>query len=225
MGLPLDTPLLRLLRLRRDGDRPLAILQNWLPPAYSDITREQLESDGLYALLRAKGGKPVVAHQRIGARPPSASERKHLGLTPSQPVLTMTRVAFDAVGGAGRVRRPLLPRPGLLHRGHARRALTHPTSSAHFPHAHPHVERPTPRRPPHVECPLPDTSPEEVCRAVPAAARRPPSAAPSVPRAVCAEPSLGRARHRLDRERFVASLQASHHPAGGRSRVTVAGVR
>src|SRR3954468_6264998 len=46
MGLPLDTPLLRLLRLRRDGDRPLAILQNWLPPAYSDITREQLESDG-----------------------------------------------------------------------------------------------------------------------------------------------------------------------------------
>ena len=58
MGLPLDTPLLRLLRLRRDGDRPLAILQNWLPPAYSDITREQLESDGLYALLRAGEASP-----------------------------------------------------------------------------------------------------------------------------------------------------------------------
>ena len=99
MGLPPDTPLLRLVRLRRDGDRPLAILQNWLPPAYSDLTREQLEHDGLYALLRARGGKPVVAHQRIGARQPTASERKHLSLTPSQPVLTMTRTAFDAVGG------------------------------------------------------------------------------------------------------------------------------
>jgi len=99
LGLPVDTPLLRLVRLRRDGDRPLAILQNWLPPAYSGITREQLETDGLYALLRAKGGKPVVAHQRIGARQPTASERKHLLLTPSQPVLTMTRTAFDAVGG------------------------------------------------------------------------------------------------------------------------------
>ncbi|MCU1537450.1 MAG: GntR family transcriptional regulator [Humibacillus sp.] len=99
LGLPLDTPLLHLLRLRRDGDRPLAMLRNWLPPAYSAISRQELEHDGLYALLRARGGKPVVAHQRIGARPPTSAERRHLGLTPSQPVLTMTRTAFDAVGG------------------------------------------------------------------------------------------------------------------------------
>ena len=98
MGLPLDTPLLRLVRLRRNGERPLAILRNWLPPAYSDLTREDLERDGLYALLRSRGGKPVVAHQRIGARQPSSTERKNLQLTPSQPVLTMTRTAFDAVG-------------------------------------------------------------------------------------------------------------------------------
>ncbi len=98
MGLPLDTPLLRLVRLRRNGERPLAILRNWLPPAYSDLTREDLERDGLYALLRSRGGKPVVAHQRIGARQPSSAERKNLQLTPSQPVLTMTRTAFDAVG-------------------------------------------------------------------------------------------------------------------------------
>ena len=98
MGLPPDTPLLHVVRLRSNGDRPLAILQNWLPPKYSDISREELEHDGLYALLRARGGRPVVAHQRIGARPPSSSERRHLGLRPSQPVLTMTRTAFDAVG-------------------------------------------------------------------------------------------------------------------------------
>ncbi|MGO4596959.1 GntR family transcriptional regulator [Terrabacter sp. 2RAF25] len=99
LGLPADTPLLHLVRLRRNGDQPLAILRNWLPPAYSDISRAELESDGLYAVLRKRGGKPVVAHQRIGARQPSAAERRHLGLTPSQPVLTMTRTAFDAVGG------------------------------------------------------------------------------------------------------------------------------
>ncbi len=99
LGLPVDTPLLHVVRLRSNGDRPLAILQNWLPPRYSDISREELQRDGLYALLRARGGKPVVAHQRIGARTPTASERRHLGLRPSQPVLTMSRTAFDAVGG------------------------------------------------------------------------------------------------------------------------------
>ena len=98
MGLPVDTPLLRIVRLRTAGDIALAVLQNWLPPAYSDITRAELERDGLYSLLRVRGAKPVVAHQRIGARPPAPSERKHLRLTPSQPVLTMTRAAFDGMG-------------------------------------------------------------------------------------------------------------------------------
>jgi GntR family transcriptional regulator len=98
MGLPVDTPLLHVVRVRSNGDRPLAILQNWLPPKYSDISRDELERDGLYALLRARGGRPVVAHQRIGARTPTAAERRHLALRPSQPVLTMTRSAFDAVG-------------------------------------------------------------------------------------------------------------------------------
>ncbi|MEP7332747.1 MAG: GntR family transcriptional regulator [Terracoccus sp.] len=98
MGLAVDTPLLHIVRLRRAGDIDLAVLHNWLPPAYSDLTRDELEGDGLYSLLRVRGAKPVVAHQRIGARPPSSSERKYLGLTPSQPVLTMTRAAFDGVG-------------------------------------------------------------------------------------------------------------------------------
>ena len=65
MGLPADTPLLYLVRLRLDGDRPLAILRNWLPPAYSDVSREDLERDGLYALLRSRGGKPVVALDKL----------------------------------------------------------------------------------------------------------------------------------------------------------------
>lgn len=98
LGLPPETPLLSIVRLRRAGDLPLAVMRNWLPPEYSDITREELEKDGLYAVLRERGVKPVVAHQRIGARTPTPTERRHLGLRPSQPVLTMTRSAFDAVG-------------------------------------------------------------------------------------------------------------------------------
>lgn len=98
LGLPLDTRFLAITRLRRAGEHPLAILRNWLPPQFHGITVEELERDGLYALLRERGAKPVVAHQRIGARNPTATERRHLELRASEPVLTMTRSAFDAMG-------------------------------------------------------------------------------------------------------------------------------
>lgn len=94
------TPMLSIVRLRLAGEAPLAILRNWLPPSFSDIGRDELEATGLYAALRARGTKPVVAHQSIGARMPSPSERKHLRIRGTQPVLTMTRMAFDADGRA-----------------------------------------------------------------------------------------------------------------------------
>ena len=75
-------------------------MTNWLPPGLSDLTREELESQGLYAGLRDRGVKPVVAQQNIGARMPTALERRHLEIRGSQPVLTMTRMAFDASGNA-----------------------------------------------------------------------------------------------------------------------------
>lgn len=98
LGLPPDTAFLEIVRLRKAGDHALAVLRNWLPPQFHDITVEELERDGLYALLRERGAKPVVAHQRIGARNPTAAERRHLELRASEPVLTMTRSAFDAMG-------------------------------------------------------------------------------------------------------------------------------
>ena len=98
LDLPLDTVFLSVVRLRTSADTPLAVLQNWLPPGLSDITREQLEHDGLYAVLRERGIRPVVAHQSIGARTPTARERRYLGIRGSEPVLTMSRSAFDAVG-------------------------------------------------------------------------------------------------------------------------------
>ncbi|SCL35597.1 GntR family transcriptional regulator [Micromonospora rhizosphaerae] len=98
LDLPADAELLSIVRVRFSDNRPLAILRNWLPSSCADITREQLQAQGLYALLRDRGVRPVVAHQTIGARTPTAAERRHLGLKPSEPVLTMTRSAFDSAG-------------------------------------------------------------------------------------------------------------------------------
>ena len=100
LDLPADTPLLHLTRLRYASDLPLALMQNWLPPAYSDITADELTAGGLYEALRIRGAKPVVAQQSIGARMPTPTERKHLDMKPSQPLLTMSRMAFDAAGQA-----------------------------------------------------------------------------------------------------------------------------
>ena len=100
LDLPPGTGLLSIRRVRSAGGVPLALMHNWLPPAHADITPEELAEDGLYALLRRRGVKPAVARQSIGARMPNAAERRTLDLGGGQPVLTMTRMAFDARGAA-----------------------------------------------------------------------------------------------------------------------------
>ncbi len=92
------TPLVAIVRLRYAGDVPLAIMRNWLPPAMNDLTIEALQKEGLYALLRARGIRPSVARQRIGARNATAEERRTLHLTKAEPLVTMTRSAYDADG-------------------------------------------------------------------------------------------------------------------------------
>lgn len=98
LDLPATTPLLSILRVRTAEGAPLAVLHNWLPPAHDDVSKEELERGGLYAALRQRGARPVVARQNIGARMPTAIERRHLQMRGTWPVLTMTRVAFDSAG-------------------------------------------------------------------------------------------------------------------------------
>lgn len=99
MGLPEDTPLFYVKRRRLAGDTPAAVMNNYLPPQYAHIDETQLTTRGLYDLLREMGVRPVIAHQVIGARRPTAAERKLLGLVPGDPLLTMTRRAYNAEGG------------------------------------------------------------------------------------------------------------------------------
>ncbi|MEO7069564.1 MAG: GntR family transcriptional regulator, partial [Nostocoides sp.] len=87
LGLPADTPLLYVERLRLDGATPTALMQNWLPPQFSNIDAEDFEATGLYALIKARGARPVIAHQVIGARRPVLRERKLLGLSAGDPLL------------------------------------------------------------------------------------------------------------------------------------------
>ncbi|MFI5709597.1 GntR family transcriptional regulator [Kribbella sp. NPDC051620] len=98
LSLPAGTPLVSIVRLRYAGDQPLAILRNWLPPAMADLTTDLLETDGLYAVLRARGIRPTVARQRIGARNATAEERRTLHMSKAEPLVTMTRSAYDADG-------------------------------------------------------------------------------------------------------------------------------
>lgn len=100
LDLPADSDLLAVVRLRSAEGSPLAVLHNWLPPAYADITADELTNDGLYAALRARGVSPVVARQSVGARMPTRAERRQLAIVGQQPVLTMTRTAFDGAGQA-----------------------------------------------------------------------------------------------------------------------------
>ena len=100
LGLPLDTPLLSVERLRYVGDTPTALMHNWLPPQFADLTAEDLAGESLYALLRTRGVRPVIAHQTIGARRPAPRERKLLALSAGDPLLTMTRRAYAGNGSA-----------------------------------------------------------------------------------------------------------------------------
>lgn len=92
------TSLVYLERLRIIEGEPIALLKNWLPPMFSDLTATELESAGLYELLRRRGVAPAVAHQTVGCRPAVPEERTQLGLGRMEPVLTMTRRAYDSAG-------------------------------------------------------------------------------------------------------------------------------
>lgn len=98
LALPPKTELLSVVRLRLADETPIAILHNWLPPAFSDIPRQQLEDQGLYAVLRQRGAGPTIAQQSIGARTPTSAERRRLKMGPRVPLLTMQRAAFSAAG-------------------------------------------------------------------------------------------------------------------------------
>ena len=100
LGVAADAPLVSVERLRTVDGTPTALMHNWLPPQFGDLTAADLEDASLYAILRARGVHPTIAHQTIGARRPDTRERRLLKLASGDPLLTMTRKAYAANGAA-----------------------------------------------------------------------------------------------------------------------------
>lgn len=100
LGSPAGSDVVYVRRQRSTDGVPVAVLENYLPIEFADITSEQLEARGLYQILRARGVAIRVANQRIGARRAHGDESELLDIDKGGPVLTMERVAFDSSGSA-----------------------------------------------------------------------------------------------------------------------------
>lgn len=98
LGISGEGPLVYCERLRLADGQPLAILRNWLPVRFNDITCRDLEAHGLYQLLGQRNGRPSVAKQRITAVPASAAQARLLETKRNAPLISMQRTAFDAAG-------------------------------------------------------------------------------------------------------------------------------
>lgn len=98
LGLPPETPLVHLERLRHADDRPLVILRSWLPPRFADIAADDFAEHGLYDVLGWRGAQQAVARQQVGARLPTLRERRLLELGKRDAVLTVAWLSHDAEG-------------------------------------------------------------------------------------------------------------------------------
>lgn len=100
LNVEVGAPVLHIRRLRLAEATPLAVLDNTLPTDFTDISREELETYGLYQVLRTRGVTMRIAKQRIGARQATHEESELLQLPRGSAVLSMSRTAFDNSGRA-----------------------------------------------------------------------------------------------------------------------------
>jgi DNA-binding GntR family transcriptional regulator len=85
-------------RVRFADGEPLALMVNSIPCSVITLHREDLETHGLYNLLRAAGCEPRIATQVIGARVATATDARVLKERRGAALLTRTLTAFDALG-------------------------------------------------------------------------------------------------------------------------------
>jgi GntR family transcriptional regulator len=100
LGIAEGTDVRLIERLRLTHGEPIARMRNYLPLKPLDPTHEELESTGLYRLMRNAGTTLHSARQSIGARTATADEAALLAEPDGAPLLTMQRTAFDDTGRA-----------------------------------------------------------------------------------------------------------------------------
>ena len=100
LGLPAETEVYHLRRLRSIDGQRLGIMENYLPLSVGTLTRESLEQDGLYNVIRRQGTDFQMAHQTVGATVATADQAELLGVSPGSPLVTVQRTALDSSGTA-----------------------------------------------------------------------------------------------------------------------------
>lgn len=100
LGVPLGADILHVRRVRSADGVPVAVLENYLPTDFIDVSESDLVAYGLYQVMRSRGTTMRVARQRIGARRATAEESTLLEIDGGGPVLTMDRTAYDNSGRA-----------------------------------------------------------------------------------------------------------------------------
>lgn len=100
LGVEVGDDVTHIRRLRLADGVPVALLENYIPSAVADLSKDDFETFGLYQLLRGRGVTMRVAKQRIGARASHGDEAALLEIEERGAVLTMSRTAYDASGRA-----------------------------------------------------------------------------------------------------------------------------
>lgn len=98
LGLDPGAEVLRIRRLRFANDRPLAVMENFLPGSLADLSLADLESQGLYSLLREAGVTIQLAKQRITAVAATPEIATLLETPSGVPLLKIERDSFDQTG-------------------------------------------------------------------------------------------------------------------------------
>ena len=91
-------PVVWVMRLRSARGNPIAKMANYLPAAVATFGPEDLESSGLYELLRRSGIHLHAASQTVGARTATAAEARLLREPRGAALLTMQRETYDDHG-------------------------------------------------------------------------------------------------------------------------------
>lgn len=95
LSLSEGSPVTKVVRLRLAMSQPIALMTNYLPAHRLTLTTEDLQSQGLYELMRRAGISLGSATQVIGARTATHEESRLLGEPKGSALLTMQRTAFD----------------------------------------------------------------------------------------------------------------------------------
>lgn len=98
LDIPEASPVLDIRRLRLSRGEPLALMHNFVPVGLVALSAAELETQGLYPLLRAAGLELQLASQRVGARTATAAEARQLAERRGACVLTMHRITYDQKG-------------------------------------------------------------------------------------------------------------------------------